>query len=435
MNEETKKRISDINNGIIPDGYKKTKVGIVPVEWEISSLDKFIVEHIEKSTENNQYPVLTSSRKGLMFQSEYFNNHQITTSENIGYNIIPYGYVTFRSRTDDGKFVFNVNNIIDKGIVSYFYPVFTFKNNVDKSYMVELLNFSIEKRFYPYVEGTAQQVLSINKLKKLKFPIPPLPEQQKIAEILSAQDKLISLLKKKTEKLKELKKAYLQKMFPQKESKYPELRFNGFTEPWEKRELEDMCTIITKQTGFDYSTTIKPSLVTEKSDDVLPFIQNKDFNGENINLDTDFYIPKSVAENFPKITLDVPSLLISISGKIGNVGYYRLNNKAFIGGAVGICKLKKDNGRIIVYALQSDKGQEYFHSLIKASSHANITVEDIRKIKINLPRSNEECDKIADYLYNLDNLIALNQRKLEKEKENQKALMQLLLTGKVRVKL
>ena len=124
-------------------------------------------------------------------------------------------------------------------------------------------------------------------------------------------------------------------------------------------------------------------------------------DGERINMETDFYIPISVAEKFPKITLDCPSLLISISGKIGNVGYYNRIEKAFIGGAVGICKLKNDNGPLLVYALQSDAGQNYFHSLTKASSHANITVEDIRNITLILPTSKAEENKIIDYFHKL----------------------------------
>ena len=142
MNPNLKKRIESINKGIIPEGYKKTKVGIVPVEWEVEQIGKYLVEYKEKSTENNQYPVLTSSRKGLMLQTDYFKDRQVTTENNTGYNIIPYGYLTFRSRTDDGRFVFNKNTIIDKGIISYFYPVFSFKKKVDTTFMLELLNFS-----------------------------------------------------------------------------------------------------------------------------------------------------------------------------------------------------------------------------------------------------------------------------------------------------
>lgn len=171
-----------------------------------------------------------------------------------------------------------------------------------------------------------------------------------------------------------------------------------------------MCSIITKQTGFDYSATIKPSLLNEKNDKSYSFIQNKDFSGMNINLDTDFYIPIDVAKKFPKIMIDTPSLLISISGKIGNVGFYDKNKVSFIGGAVGICKLTNPkNGELYVYELESEYGQKYFQSLIKASSHANITVEDIRNINVIQPKDNDEILKISKFLKNVDSLITLHQ--------------------------
>ena len=176
--------------------------------------------------------------------------------------------------------------------------------------------------------------------------------------------------------------------------------------------MGDMCSIITKQTGFDYSNTIKPSLVTSKREDTYSFIQNKDFEGLKINLNTDFFIPICVAEKYPKITLDQPSLLISISGRIGNIALYSLPEKAFIGGAVGICKLNDiDAGKTAMYELMSPNGQNYFSSLIKASSHANITVEDIRNIEILLPNDKEEIIQINAFMDNLDNLITLHQRK------------------------
>jgi type I restriction enzyme S subunit len=196
-----------------------------------------------------------------------------------------------------------------------------------------------------------------------------------------------------------------------------------------------MCEIITKQTGFDYSATIKPSLLTESSNETYSFIQNKDFSGNEINLDTDFYIPIEVAERFPKILLDKPSLLISISGRIGNVGFYNLPQKSFIGGAVGICKLRNSQyGEFLVQELGSDYGQNYFRSLIKASSHANITVEDIRNINIIMPKDDCEQEKIASYFNNLDNLITLHQRKCDKLEEYKKAMLQKIFSQELRFK-
>lgn len=250
-------------------------------------------------------------------------------------------------------------------------------------------------------------------------------EQQKIGSFFSNIDSLISLEQKKYDKLTQVKKSMLEKMFPKEGATVPEIRFAGFTGDWVIQNLNNICSIITKQTGFDYSETIKPSLFTDKIDNAYSFIQNKDFEGLNINLDTDFYIPVKIAEKFPKITLDQPSLLISISGRIGNVGLFSLDTKAFIGGAVGICKLNNvEDGKIALFELQSPTGQLYFKSLIKASSHANITVEDIRQIVVTIPKEECEKKKINQYFSQLDSLISLQQRKLEKLKNIKKSLLE-----------
>ena len=208
-------------------------------------------------------------------------------------------------------------------------------------------------------------------------------------------------------------------------SRVPRIRFKGFEEDWEQRKLGEVCNIITKQTGFDYSSTIKPALLKEKADDSYPFIQNKDFNGTKINMDTDFFIPIDIAEKFPNIVLDRSSILISISGRIGNVGFYSSEHKAFIGGAVGICKLKYDNdGEFIIHELESEYGQKYFYSLIKASSHANITVEDIRNMELIFPEKKEEKICISTFFSSFNHLITLHQSKLEKLQKIKKSMLE-----------
>lgn len=211
--------------------------------------------------------------------------------------------------------------------------------------------------------------------------------------------------------------------------KYTE-EFGYIPRDWNINSLDDLCSIITKQTGFDYSAYIKPSLIKENIGKVYPFIQNKDFNGKYINLNTDFFIPIDIANKFQKILIDQPSLLISISGKIGNVGYCNLRNKAFIGGAVGICKLNENiNGLYIMYHLLSNLGQNSLIGSIKASSHMNITVEDIRKVTVLLP-SNAEQKKITKVLSDIDELIESTQKLIDKKKDLKTATMQKLLTPK-----
>ncbi|WP_283701130.1 restriction endonuclease subunit S [Clostridium perfringens] len=182
-------------------------------EWEENKLEDYIMEYTEKTVIDNQYPVLTSSRKGLMLQSEYFKDRQVTTDSNIGYFVIPRGYITFRSRSDDGIFVFNQNNIIDKGIISYFYPVFNFNESINKYYALIYMNNYLKKEIFKEVVGTSQLVLSMSKLKKLKIKFPCLDEQIKIANFLSNIDNIIEKESKKLEELKQWKKGLLQQMF------------------------------------------------------------------------------------------------------------------------------------------------------------------------------------------------------------------------------
>ena len=188
----------------------------------------------------------------------------------------------------------------------------------------------------------------------------------------------------------------------------------------EMKTLNDLCTLITKQTGFDYSNTIKPSLTVKREADTIPFIQNKDFEGTLINLNTDFFIPISVAQKFPKILLNDKILLVSISGRIGNVGLYEIRDVSFVGGAICVCRLNKDtNGRYVLYFLQSPKGQDSLFHSVKAASHANITVEAIRKTIIPLPPISEQerivgiLDTFTASIDNLKEQIAQRRKQYE----------------------
>ncbi len=214
----------------------------------------------------------------------------------------------------------------------------------------------------------------------------------------------------------------------------PKLRFKEFCGEWEESHLEELTKIITKQTGFDYSATIKPSLVKERADDTVPFIQNKDFKGKHINYNTDFYIPKNIQKKFPKITLDEKCILITISGNIGNVGLFNYNELSFIGGAVGVIKIK-DISMLdyLFYYLISTKCQKKIISNEKTSAHKNITVEDIRKLIIKFPCSNEQ-EKIANFLSSIDKKISITEEKLDFFKDYTKGVMQKIFNQELRFK-
>ena len=154
----------------------------------------------------------------------------------------------------------------------------------------------------------------------------------------------------------------------------------------EWKTIGDISTIVTKQTGFDYSATIKPSLVRDKSEENYPYIQTRDFSGHKFNYDTEFYIPKDIAKNFPKIILDSKCILVSIVGSIGNVGLFSGEKTCFLGGAICVIKLKEDvNIDFIYYCLESNIGQKQLVKKTKGSGQATVTIEDIRNFKIPLP--------------------------------------------------
>lgn len=423
MTPEVKQRIEQIQQGIVPEGYKKTKTDIVPADWKESPIGKYIREYTEKTTIPNQYPVLTSARTGLMLQTDYYSNRQVTTEDNVGYNILPYGYITFRSRSDDGRFRFNENRIIERGVISYFYPVFSFSEEVCHEYVLYLLNFSIYRRMYPYAEGTAQQVLSLKKLGQLKYSLPLIAEQKKIAEILATQDKAIELQGRKIEELKRFKKSCLERMFPRKGQKVPEKRFPGFTDDWERRKLTEFVEFFS---GLTYT----PNDVQENGTLVLR--SSNVSNGEVVDADNVYVNPQVVNSENVKvgdIVVVVRNGSRSLIGKHAQIKAFMPNTVigAFMTGIRSECP-KFTNA-----LLNTSRFEEEIAMNMGATIN-QITGYMFSKMEFKVPCLDEQ-KEIGEYFENLDRLITLHQRKLEEMKKQKKALMQLLLTGIVRVRL
>ncbi|HBT5135093.1 TPA: restriction endonuclease subunit S [Klebsiella pneumoniae] len=182
-------------------------------EWNLVRLGNYLIRYNEKSTENNQYPVLTSSREGIYFQKDYFNGEDIASKNNIGYNVVPKGYFTYRHMSDDLVFKFNINTLCDKGIVSTLYPVFTTKLNA--LFLQLKLNEGNEFRDYAIQQkqGGSRTYMYYSKLESLKLMIPNTAEQTKIANFISAFDDKIAAKKTELDKLKTWKQGLLQQMF------------------------------------------------------------------------------------------------------------------------------------------------------------------------------------------------------------------------------
>ena len=185
-------------------------------DWEQRKLGDVSEDYVEKTTVEDQYPVLTSSQqKGIVLQDEYFSGERVSQNGNIGYFVIPRGYFAYRSRSDNDVFVFNRNDAIDIGIISYFYPVFK-PMGVDSNFLLRRLNYGLEAQIKINSEGTGQHVLSLKKFKNIIGVFPSYEEQKLIGNYFKELDNLITLHQRKHDTLKEIKKYMLQNMFPNK---------------------------------------------------------------------------------------------------------------------------------------------------------------------------------------------------------------------------
>ena len=168
----------------------------------------------KRTTINNQYPILSSTHNGLQMQNDYFNR-QTASENNIGYKIIPRNYITYRSMSDTGDFYFNLQNIVDFGIVSPAYPVFRTSNFVDIYYFLYYLNYSsnMKRQILLNKEGGTRFALSINKLSDIHISLPSYETQINHSYIFRTLDKKINLEEQKLHKLNLLKTSLLQQMF------------------------------------------------------------------------------------------------------------------------------------------------------------------------------------------------------------------------------
>ena len=266
-----------------------------------------------------------------------------------------------------------------------------------------------------YAQGTKQQNLSTEIVGTLQICFPPLPEQRKIAAILATQDKVIELYERKIEQLQLLKKNCLRKMFPRHGSDTPEVRFRGFTGTWERKRLGDLFT--------EYAEKGRPELPA------LVTIQG----GGTVLRD----------ESDRKLQYDKHSLS---NYKVANKGDFIVHLRSFEGGleivttpglispAYHVFHGKRIDPRFYYAYFRS---VDFIECDLKPHVYGirdgrSIDIEGMKTIMI--PHvSRKEQQAIGNCIESFDRLIALNQRKCDEEKQKKKALMQLLLTGIVRV--
>ena len=436
MTPEIKQRIEQIRNDEVPEGYTKTKHGIFPSHWKVDKLGNYLQEYRELTNEIEKYPVYSSSRKGLLPQSQYYDKREVVTT-NLGYKKVPNGYVTYRHMSDDDIFRFNKNTTDDTVLVSSEYPVFNCNTNGDIDYILPLLNDSPRFKYYCRIQkmGGTRTRLYYKNLCQYTTAFPPLKEQQKIANILSAQDKVIECYEKKIEQLKRMKKYYLQNMFPKRGETVPKIRFKGFTDPWKQRELGECMETVTDYVAAGSFADIADHVQYKNSPDFAQLIRTADLKHEFRNIDY-VYVDKDAFDYLWRVNLNEECIVLpNIGANIGEVYYIEplsLPFKSNVLGPNAILLKTKDSTKFMFTLLQADDFQNKLYISIASSGQPKFNKTELKSIKILMPRPDEQ-EQIGAYFSKLDHLIALHQRTLEEEKKKKKALQQLLLTGIVRV--
>ena len=404
MKEKEKKRVPQLRFPEFTD------------DWEQRKLEDYIVEYYEVTTENNQYPALTSSRKGIFLQTEYFAGNQIASEDNTGYNVVPYGYFTYRHMSDDEIFHFNINDIVENGIVSTLYPVFTTTDELDSRYLQYQLNHGHEFARFAVLQkqGGSRTYMYLSKLKQLSLTMPKsVDEQKQISGFFMELDHLITLHQRKLEKLKKLKKGLVQKLFSQ------EVRFKAddgseFPE-WEEKKLGEFGTFIK-------GAALSKADISEYGS---PFI----LYGE---LYTTY---KEVAYNVQRRTQAIVDkkyyscigdVVIPTSGEsaeeISTATCVMVPN-VILGGDLNIFRSDIVDGRIMSYILNHQVKWK-IAMIAQGKSIVHIQAKQLSNIYVKYPVSKVEQQKIADCLSLLDDVIEKQKVTLSAWEEMKKGLLQ-----------
>ena len=351
--------------------------------WEQRKVGEVIEDYVEKTTVQNQYPVLTSSQQqGIVLQEDYFADRQVTTNDNVGYYVLPRGYFTYRSRSDTDLFVFNRNNLIDKGIISYYYPVFRPKN-VDSNFLLRRLNNGIRSQVSMAAEGTGQHVLAHSKLKNMEFLVPSVPEQKLIGAYFEILDHLITLHQSKAESWKN-KKNQLSTIF------------------WEQRKWCDTVDISTEMVDptsgeYDDMPHIAPGNIESFTGRILDNV--KSVKEEQLISGKYRFRPGDVV--YGKINPQLGKYFYASVDGLTSADAYVFNGKN------GVTQ------KFLFSLLQTEDFFKYSVSVSKRSGMPKINRDELNAYGFLAPKE-EEQEQIGRFLLEIDKLITLHHRKLNR---------------------
>ena len=266
-------------------------------------------------------------------------------------------------------------------------------------------------------ESTGVPSLSKATINSVYADVPSEDEQIKIGGLFEKIDNLIAANQRKLDLLKEQRKGYLQKMFPKNGAKVPELRFAGFADAWEQRNIKEISKVF---------IGLVTSMTENYRDNGTLLIRNSDIKSGHFEFSKDpIYLDEVFAEKNASRRLKIGDVITVHTGDIGTSAVVGKREE----GSIGFATI---NTRPDKSVLDSDYLSTYFnttvhkHWAIKMSTgdgRSNYNLYDFNRLIVPLPNI-EEQQKIGSFFKQLDNLITLHQRKLEKLQELKKGYLQ-----------
>ena len=365
--------------------------------WEQRKLGELYKEVSEKND-------LTYSRDRIISVAHmYFNPVVYVTEDDYlkTYNVMRLGDIAFEgNRSKNFAHGRLVENTIGDGIVSHVFKVFRPIQPFDLMYWKYSINN--EKAMKDVLTRSTKASTMMHELVAKDFlneeiAVPSLEEQRQIGAFFDRLDSLITLHQRKYDKLCVLKKSMLDKMFPKGGSLYPEIRFAGFTDPWEQRKVQD---------------------VADRFDNLrIPVAANLRVHGK-----TPYYGANGIQDYVDGFTHDGEFVLVAEDGandlknypvKCVNGRIWVNNHAHVLQGKAGIA----DNSFLAFAISQSD-----IESLLVGGGRAKLNAETLMSIEFRLPCLQEQ-HQIGEYLTRLDHLITLHQRKLELLRNIKKSML------------
>ena len=381
------------------------------ITWEQRKLEDYLTVSAEKNTGNiyGRSDVLSvSGDYGIVNQIE-FQGRSFAGASVSNYGVVQTGDVVYtKSPLKSNPYGIIKTNKGKPGIVSTLYAVYHPKENAFSDFIQVYFeqHARMNNYMHPLVNKGAKNDMKVSAENALKGPVcfPSRIEQESISAFFSALDNLITLHQRKYDKLQNIKKSMLEKMFPKNGSNVPEIRFSGFTDPWEQRKLGDLGSL---KNGMNFSK--------DAMGHGYAFVNLQNIFGNNVVDVKSLGLAEASEKQLLEYSLQKGDVLfVRSSVKLEGVGEAALvaetlENTTYSGFIIRFRDEYGLNNDFKKFVFATKKVRDQIMSQATNSANKNISQSVLENLTFEIP-SKDEQKQIGEYFSSLDNLITLHQR-------------------------